>query len=145
MIFREATIADIQQMQVVRNAVKENVLSNPDLVKDEDYVPFITTGGKGWVCTINEVVVGFSIIDFEKHNVWALFVHPTVEAKGIGKQLHKLMLYWYFANTDVTIWLSTAPGTRAEKFYTLKGWKAVGIYGKGETKFEMKKQDWLDE
>jgi len=40
MIFREATIADIPQMQVVRNAVKENILSNPGLVTDKDYEAF---------------------------------------------------------------------------------------------------------
>ena len=34
MIFREATIADIPQIQIVRNAVTQNVLSNPALVPD---------------------------------------------------------------------------------------------------------------
>jgi hypothetical protein len=32
-IFREADINDIKQMQGVRNAVKENTLSDPSLVK----------------------------------------------------------------------------------------------------------------
>ena len=36
MIFREAQISDIQQIQIVRNAVKENVLSDPSLVTDKD-------------------------------------------------------------------------------------------------------------
>ena len=36
MIIREAKIADIKQIQIVRNSVTENMLSNPNLVTDED-------------------------------------------------------------------------------------------------------------
>ena len=143
MIFREAIIDDIKQMQVVRNAVKENVLSNPDLIKDADYIPFITSTGKGWVCEINEQIVGFAIVDIKKKNIWALFVHPNFEAKGIGKQLHQLMMEWYFSKTKETVWLGTQPKSRAETFYKLNGWKEVGIYGKGEVKFEMSWEEWI--
>lgn len=137
MIFREATIQDIQQIQVVRNAVKENMLSNPALVPDADVQDYITRRGKGWVCVIDNVVVGFSIADLVDHNIWALFVDPAYEAKAIGKELHKIMLDWYFSQTDETVWLSTSPGTRAETFYRKQGWNEVGVYGKGEIKFEM--------
>ena len=142
MIFREAIIDDIKQMQVIRNAVKENVLSNPDLIKDADYIPFITSNGKGWVCEIDEQIVGFAIVDIKEKNIWALFVHPNFEAKGIGKQLHKIMMDWYFTKTKETIWLSTEPKSRAEIFYRMNGWKEVGTYGKGEVKFEMSYENW---
>jgi hypothetical protein len=52
------------------------------------------------------------------------------------------MLNWYFDQTKETVWLSTAPNTRAEKFYRKAEWKEVGVYGK-EIKFEMNYQDWL--
>ena len=48
MIFREATTEDIKQIQVVRNAVKENMLSDPNLVTDCDCEDFINKRGKGW-------------------------------------------------------------------------------------------------
>ena len=137
MIFREATIQDIQQIQVVRNAVKENMLSNPALVPDVDVEDYITRRGKGWVCVIDVVVVGFSIADLVDHNIWALFVDPTCETIGIGKHLHDLMMNWYFSQTNETVWLSTSPGTRAETFYRRQGWIETGLYGKGEIKFEM--------
>ena len=142
MIFREALIKDIPQMQVVRNAVKENVLSNPDLIKDADYIPFITSNGKGWVCESDEQIVGFAIVDIKEKNIWALFVNPNFEAKGIGKQLHTIMMDWYFTQTKETIWLSTEPKSRAETFYKMNGWKEVGTYGKGEVKFEMSYENW---
>lgn len=143
MIFREATIADIFQLQIIRNAVKENRLSDPALVTDDDCKKFITKKGKGWVCEINERIVGFSIVDIQYKNIWALFVHPEFESKGIGKKLHALMLTWYFTQTKETVWLSTAPNTKAEKFYRKLGWKEVGVHGKGEIKFEMSFDDWI--
>jgi GNAT superfamily N-acetyltransferase len=142
MIFREATITDIQQIQVVRNAVKENMLSDPALVPDRDVEDYITRRGKGWVAEINDSIVGFSIADLQDHNIWALFVHPDNEASGIGKRLHQLMLDWYFTETKDTVWLGTAPNSRAEKFYRMQGWREVGMHGKAEIKFEMSYEEW---
>jgi GNAT superfamily N-acetyltransferase len=92
-----------------------------------------------WVCVVNDTVVGFSIVVLVENNVWALFVQPEYEGTGIGKMLHKIMLDWYFENTDQTIWLGTDNNTRAQTFYTKQGWTAVGTHGKTEIKFEMTK------
>ena len=142
MIFREARVTDIPQIQLVRNSVRENTLSNPALVTDDDCKNYLVNRGKGWICEIDNRIVGFAIVDLKGHNVWALFVEPDFEGKGIGKRLHDDMLDWYFSQSDTTIWLGTAPQTRAEKFYRKAGWKEVGIHGKGEIKFEMTIGDW---
>jgi GNAT superfamily N-acetyltransferase len=142
MNYREAEINDIGQIQFVRNAVKENRLSDPALVPDEDVEEFITNRGKGWVCVTDDIVVGFAIVDLIANNVWALFLNPEFEAMGIGKKLHQIMMDWYFVQTNEKIWLSTEPGSRAEKFYRMQGWKEAGVHGKGEIKFEMSFEDW---
>jgi len=142
MIFREATIRDIPQIQIVRHTVKENVLSNPGLVTDQDCEEYLTVRGKGWVCEIGDTIVGFSIADLKDNNIWALFLRPEYEGRGIGKTLHSIMLQWYFSQTQKTVWLGTAPNTRAEKFYRKAGWKEVGIHGNGEIKFEMSFDTW---
>lgn len=144
MIFREALIEDIKQIQIVRHSVKENVLSDPDLVPDKDVETYLTKRGRGWVCEIEDIIVGFSIADLAGHNVWALFILPEYEGQGIGKKLHELMLDWYFSNTKEAVWLSTAPASRAEGFYSNAGWKKIGIYGKGEIKFELTFDEWRD-
>ena len=143
MIIREAQISDIKQMQVVRHSVKENILSDPALVPDSDVEDFISNRGKGWVCEIEDTLVGFAIADLKDHNIWALFMHPDHEAKGIGKKLHQLMLDWYFSQTKETVWLGTAPNSRAERFYRMQGWKDVGQHGKREIKFEMGWCEWI--
>lgn len=141
-IFREATEADVAQIQLVRNSVKENILSNPDLVTDKHCLDFIKTRGKGWVCEINNQVVGFSIVDLQERNVWALFILPKYENCGIGKNLQKLMLDWYFTQTSDTVWLGTDPNTRAEGFYRKSGWKEIGSHPNGELLFEMTPENW---
>lgn len=142
MKIRIAEVRDIHQIQVVRNLVKENQLSDPSQVPDRDVEDFITRRGRGWVCEINEQIVGFAIADLVDNNIWALFVHPDFERMGIGKKLQEEMLNWYFLQTDKTVWLGTSPKTRAELFYRKAGWKEVGVHGKGEIKFEMTKEEW---
>ncbi len=142
MVYREAGVEDIQQIQTVRNSVKENVLSNPALVTDKNCEEYLTQRGKGWVCLNGNIIVGFAIADLKGNNIWALFVHPEYEHLGIGKKLHQLMLNWYFSQTKNTVWLGTEPNSRAERFYKKAGWRAIGMHGKIELKFEMNWDDW---
>lgn len=142
MIIRTAQPEDIPQIQRVRNSVKENTLSDPGLVTDKDCADYLFVRGKGWVCEKDGRVIGFSIADLQDHNIWALFLLPEYEGIGIGRQLHDTMLDWYFTQTNATVWLSTAPGTRAERFYRKAGWTETGIHGKGEIRFEMRADQW---
>lgn len=142
MTVREASVFDIVQIQMVRNAVRENRLTDPALVTDRDCEEYLTRRGKGWVCEWQDQIAGFAIADVLEHNIWALFVHPDFEGRGIGRQLHDRMLDWYFSQTSHRVWLSTAPGTRAEKFYRKAGWEEAGMHGKGEVRFEMTDERW---
>lgn len=142
MKFRIATITDIPSIQMIRNSVKENMLSNPGLITDQAVKDHLTKRGKGWVCEIDSSIVGFAIVDLHKNNIWALFIHPDFENRGIGKKLQQIMLDWFFSHSDKTLWLSTSPGTRAELFYQHSGWVKKGKYGDGEIKFEMSSKKW---
>ena len=139
---RGAKIADISRLMAIRFAVKENTLSDPTLITFDDYVKFISSRGKGWVATLDGEIVGFSIIDVEDNNVWALFVDPNFERKGLGKKLQNRMLDWYFEQTSKSIWLGTEPNTRAVDFYLNSGWTKTGLHGKYEIMFEMTAEKW---
>jgi GNAT superfamily N-acetyltransferase len=78
----------------------------------------------------------------QENNIWALFIDPEFEKKGIGQKLHKIMMDWYFSQTKETVWLGTDINTRAEKFYIKAGWTEVGLHGLTEIKFEMTYEVW---
>jgi GNAT superfamily N-acetyltransferase len=143
MLYREATIADIPQIMIVRFAVTENTLSNPALVTNADCEEFLTQRGKGWVAELDGKIAGFAIADLVDNNIWALFVHPAYAVQGIGKTLHSIMLNWYFSQTTQTVWLGTAPNTRAEQFYRLQGWVDKGLRPNGEIRFEFSYADFV--
>lgn len=143
MKFLAAITQHIPAMHKIRMAVRENVLSNPNVVTEKDYLEMLENGGKGWVCFSENELVGFAMVDLPKRNIWALFVHPGFENQGIGRKLQQLMLDWSFAQKGIeNLWLSTAPGTRAEHFYEKSGWEKTGITSTGEIRFEMSREKW---
>jgi GNAT superfamily N-acetyltransferase len=142
MNIRIATEAEIPQMHQVRMSVHENQLSNPLLVQPQDYQKMLSRRGRGWVAEAEDRIAGFAIADLERNNVWALFVHPEFEGRGIGRELHSAMMEWFFGAGAERVWLSTAPGTRAETFYKSAGWRLVGREANGELRFEMSNEDW---
>lgn len=129
-------------MSRIRMSVKENILNNPELVTYKDYTDHLTTYGKGWICETGGEAAGFAVVNLTEGNIWALFINPAHEGKGIGKELHRIMMDWYFSQTTEKVWLSTDPNTRAEAFYRKQGWTANGMHG-SEIRFEMTHHDWL--
>ena len=140
---KEAGLADIPEMQRIRHAVKENTLSDPALVPDQAVAEYILERGRGWVALAGDQAAGFAIVSSKDHNVWALFVDPEWERKGIGRMLHDAMMDWYFNTNNGPIWLSTSPGTRAEGFYETAGWTRTGLTSGGEVRFEMSRAGWI--
>lgn len=138
-MYRKASIADIPAMMVVRSSVKENVLSNPKLVSQKDYESYLAEEKITWLCEIKGEVVAFCAIDGPKHHVWALFVRPEFEGRGIGKHLHEVMVEWYFSQYTHDLFLTTAQGTRAAIFYLKQGWKENGFDTNGEIIFSKSK------
>jgi GNAT superfamily N-acetyltransferase len=136
MIIPEATTADIPAMHAIRLRVRENRLSDPSVVTEQDYHDFMARNTKSWVCEMEGALAGFAMVDVEQQNLWALFVAPEQEFKGAGRHLHEGMLAWYFARAD-RLGLSTAPNTRAEHFYRKAGYTAVGSTAHGELIFEL--------
>lgn len=136
---RVATRDDVDALHRVRLAVRENVLSRPDRVTHADYVEHLERRGRGWLAEVDGVVVGFAIGRSGDGNVWALFVDPAHEGRGIGRALHDTMVAWMFALGLERLWLTTDPGTRAEAFYRARGWREAGREG-AELRFELARQ-----
>jgi GNAT superfamily N-acetyltransferase len=135
---RVATSHDIPAMHEVRMSVRENVLSNPASIDAKDYRDMLERRGRGWVYELDGRVVGFAVGDHSARNIWALFVQPGFEGRGIGHALHDAMVAWLFEKGSEPIWLTTTPGTRAQRFYESAGWICSGHAQNGEVRFEMR-------
>jgi GNAT superfamily N-acetyltransferase len=121
---RVATVRDIPAMHRLRMSVRENRLSDPSRITESDYVAHLTSLGRGWVAEIDGTIVGLAIGRATDGNIWALFVDPEYEGRGIGTILHDTMVNWLFDQGLQRLWLGTEPGTRAEQFYLRKDWVA---------------------
>lgn len=144
MHIRQATVADVAQMHRVRMAVHENRLGDPAWIQPRDYEAMLTERGRGWVAEADGRVAGFAVADASRANVWALFVDPDAEGQGIGRRLHDAMMEWFFGAAGAErVWLSTDPGTRAERFYRTAGWRFAGVEPNGEARYEMTRGDWV--
>jgi GNAT superfamily N-acetyltransferase len=98
----------------------------------EDYLDKL---GRGWVCEIDGRVVGFSYAAKADYSIWALFVLPEFEGRGIGKQLLKLAVDWLFDIGAERVSLSTEANTRADRFYLAQGWRRGEMKDEVEVKF----------
>ena len=137
-LLRQATESDIAGMQRVRRAVRENRLVSL-VVSDADVRSAIADTGRGWVIDLGDEVVAFAVANAQTGNIWALFVHPDHEGRGHGRRLHDAMVSWLWSCGLDRLWLSTEPGTRAERFYECAGWRRAGTTAGGEARFEMRR------
>lgn len=140
---RPAHAGDISRMHRIRLAVHENRLLDPRRVQHADYLRLLTSEGRGWVAEVADGVAGFAVADLNRANIWALFVDPACEGKGVGRGLHDTMVRWLFDQGAASLWLTTEPGTRAERFYRTAGWRRVGLEG-AEVRFELSPLDWAE-
>lgn len=135
---RPARREDIAAMHRVRMSVRENRLVSMSL-SEADYIAAIEQTGRGWVIESAGTIVAFAVGDAHTGSIWALFVEPGHEGHGFGRQLHEHMVSWLWQQGLERLWLSTDPGTRAQRFYEAAGWKHVGPAAHGEVRLELNK------
>ena len=136
MIIRTALPGDIEAMHRIRLAVTENRLVRTVITRN-DYLDAIGQDGRGWVAETDGALHGFAIAKRNDWSIWALFVDPACEHRGIGRALHAEMHAWLKASGCAVAWLETEPGTRAEMFYRKAGWQFTHITPEGDAHYEM--------
>lgn len=121
-IYRQAVVADIPAMSRIRLAVSENRLRDPGRVTRQMYEDFLERDGRGWIAQVNGITVAFSYANKLDGSIWALFVDPEHEGKGLAKALLGQATAWLFDTGYSEITLDTGAGTRADLFYARQGW-----------------------
>jgi GNAT superfamily N-acetyltransferase len=139
-IFREATAADVPGISHVRTSVVENALTAAQLeergITNASVAASFLADSKGWVALQGEEIVAFSLADRTTQSIFALFVLPAYEDRGIGSVLLDLALRWLWDNGAERVWLTTGPGTKAVRFYEKRGWKRAGQGPRGDLRYE---------
>ena len=135
-MLRAARASDIRAIHRVRASVNENRLVST-IITDEHVRTAIEDTGRGWVVEQDGEVVAFAIGNAVTGNIWALFVHADNEGRGYGRQLHDTMVSWLWAAGLDRLWLTTEPGTRAQRFYEAAGWRLIGTTDRGELRYEL--------
>lgn len=126
-LFRQANGSDIPAMSRIRLAVTENVLSDPRRATHAMYENYLEKSGRGWVAECGGEIVAFCYADKIEASIWALFVAPGHEGRGLGKALLGRAVAWLFETGHGTVHLSTTAGTRADRFYAAQGWQRAPI------------------
>ena len=134
-IIRTARLTDIESMHVIRLAVRENRLGEASGITTASYRPYVIARS-AWVAERDDALVGFAAAEQATANVWALFVAPAAEGGGVGHALHEAILAWAAVAGLDRLGLTTAAGTRAERFYRSRGWRAGGVDAMGQISFE---------
>jgi GNAT superfamily N-acetyltransferase len=136
MLIRVADVNDVRVLHRVRLSVLENRLTRT-AITDEDYIDAITRTGKSWVAEIDGVIRAFAVANKESRSIWALFVEPAFEGRGLGRALHDVMIEWMRSVGCGVAWLETESGARAESFYKKAGWRYVETTADGDARFEL--------
>jgi GNAT superfamily N-acetyltransferase len=136
-VLRQAHRDDIPAMHRVRLAVRENRLTTM-AITPAHYLPAIEETGRGWVVEVDGAVAGFAVGNAMTGNIWALFVDPEHERRGLGRRLHDVMVSWLFSCGLERLWLTTGPDTRARHFYEAAGWQYLGVLASGEAQYELR-------
>ena len=139
--FRQAVISDIPGIMEIRVRVRENILTDPSLVTTQLCEDYLHRLGRGWVAGVNEEIAGFSFAASADSSIWALFVLPGYEGRGVGGGLLKLAVDWLFEQGNQEITLSTEKGTRADRFYLHQGWQRREVKDDVEVYYSLRHND----
>lgn len=139
----KATVDDIDAIYHVRTTVKENHLSEEELIafgitREAARQAIINNTFPIWCAFIENQLVGFSSAKEEDYELESLFVLPEFEGRGIGSALYEAAIRWLFdKNPHQPLSLNTEKTTRAFLFYQRRGWVVV----EGEPKAHMNDGD----
>jgi len=134
-LVRTATVDDIADVMALRLSVHENRLSDPGQVTAADCLAYVDRGHL-WVWEEDQEILGFSASTCETGWIWALFVRPGHQGRGIGRALFATACDALIGAGCRTLHLSTDPDTRAARFYRAAGWRQAGRTPEGELTFE---------
>jgi len=142
-MIRKATRTDYPRISEIRLAVRENCLSKSKYELVERAANWIFDNSTFWVWEEDGAIQGFSAADPRDGTIFALFVHPSYDARGIGCALLPMACQSLRESGHAIATLTTEAGTRAERFYRLDGWTEIGRQDDGQVVFQKALQPYM--
>jgi len=141
MSIRTASPADVPGIFEVRTSVHDNHMSMEALARagitPESVLAMMDRDTRAWVADVDGEVVAFSMAIASKATVFAMFVAPEFEGRGLGRALMSEAETWLFDQGCSEIWLLTDARreVRANGFYRHLGWHDDGVQDDGQVRF----------
>lgn len=136
---RPAVRGDVDAMFRIRCAVTENTLSVAELaelgITPAAIAERVTASPCAWVARDQGQVVGFAMVDLDDACLFAAFVEPAHQGRGLGVQLIQACETALFQR-HARAWLETAGDSRAARLYARLGWVRTEDLGNGDIRME---------
>ena len=142
-----ATPDDIETLFDIRTGVAQNHQSREELshlgVTPDRLAEMLRSRSRAWLCHAEGSAAGFAMADAARATVFALFVRPEFEGRGVGRRLMDEAEAWLFAQGWDQIWLATGSdeSLRAWGFYRHLGWVPAGVLDDGQVRFVKRRAD----
>ena len=134
---RLGRLSDLEALVTVRMSVAENRISEASRVPVQEYRNFIEHRAL-FVWVEEKEIIGFSAADPTDGTIWALFVRPDRDGRGIGSALLDKTCRMLKRRGRSVASLSTGPDSKAADFYRRRGWVALGMTDWHELQFAKK-------
>ncbi len=144
MLIRVAAPEDIETLFIIRTSVVENHQSRAEIaelgITPATVAQMLQADCYAWIAELDGCPVGFSIANRSERTIFGIFVLPTYEGRGAGRQLMAAAEEWLRSQGVAEAWLVTGndPALRAYGFYVHLGWEPVGVLPDGTFRGEMK-------
>lgn len=133
---------DVETLFDIRCSVRENHQSREELadigVTTQSVREMIAGGDYVTIIAVEDArAVGFTMAQISEGWVFACFVRPAFEGRGVGRVLMNAAEAGLRSAGVKRVWLSTGPGEhlRAMGFYRHLGWRHDGYLGDGQLRF----------
>lgn len=140
-LIRTATQDDVDTLFAIRTSVVQNHLSVEQMadlgITPQVLADSIRAAPCVWIAEVDGQPAGFSMVDLAEGEVFAMFVLPTHENLGLGRQLLAEAEAALFEHHERLFLITDGrDGIRANGFYQRLGWAVVGQVEGGDVRYE---------
>lgn len=140
-LIRAATQDDIDTLFAIRTSVVQNHLSREQMVAlgitSRVLADSIREAPCAWIAEVDGQPVAFSMVDLAGGEVFAMFVLPSHENLGLGRQLMAVAEAALFEHHDRLFLITDGRNDiRANGFYQRLGWSVVAQVEGDDVRYE---------